>query len=219
MSEYHHEPVRGLPGLLPAGERILWQGAPDWIALARGAFLGGPVAVYFGVLMLWRLASGLGDGLGAAEALRHMLWVAPVAAAALALIALLGWATARSTVYTITNRRVVLRVGVALTMSINVPFTRIVAARVRPGSGDRGDIALSVAAEDRFAYLLLWPHARPWRLRHPEPMLRAVPDAASVARLLADALETFAAGNGAPTLRQGAPAREARLPAALVAAE
>lgn len=219
MSEYHHEPVRGLPGLLPKGERILWQGAPDWIALARGAFLGGPVAVYFGLLMLWRLASGLGDGLGAAEALRHMLWVAPVAAAALALIALLGWATARSTVYTITNRRVVLRVGVALTMSINVPFTRIVAASVKPGSGNRADIALSVAAEDRFAYLLLWPHARPWRLRHPEPMLRAVPDAGSVARLLADALETFAAGNDARARERDAPARAARLPAALVAAE
>jgi hypothetical protein len=219
VSEYHHEPVRGLPGLLPKGERILWQGAPDWIALARSAFLGGPVAVYFGVLMLWRLASGLGDGLGAAEALRHMLWVAPVAAAALALIALLGWATARSTVYTITNRRVVLRVGVALTMSINVPFTRIVAASVKPGAGDRADIALSVAAEDRFAFLLLWPHARPWRLRHPEPMLRAVPKAASVARLLADALEDFAADNSAPTHHRDAPARAARLPAALVAAE
>ena len=34
MSEHHDdfdfEPVRGLPQVLPEGERLLWQGAPRW---------------------------------------------------------------------------------------------------------------------------------------------------------------------------------------------
>ena len=33
MSEYDHEPVRGLPGVLPSGEALLWQGAPEWRSL------------------------------------------------------------------------------------------------------------------------------------------------------------------------------------------
>ncbi|MEM9764435.1 MAG: PH domain-containing protein, partial [Pseudomonadota bacterium] len=28
--DFRSEPVRGLPALLPKGERILWQGAPSW---------------------------------------------------------------------------------------------------------------------------------------------------------------------------------------------
>jgi hypothetical protein len=29
----------------------------------------------------------------------------------------------------------------------------------------------------RIAYLHLWPHARPWKLAAPQPMLRCLPDA------------------------------------------
>jgi hypothetical protein len=36
--------------------------------------------------------------------------------------------------------------------------------------------------------LLLWPHVRPWRLTHVEPMLRCVPEARVVADILAGAL-------------------------------
>jgi len=35
LGEYEYEPVPGLPQRLPQGERILWQGAPDWQTLAR----------------------------------------------------------------------------------------------------------------------------------------------------------------------------------------
>jgi hypothetical protein len=38
------------------------------------------------------------------------------------------------------------------------------------------------------SYVLLWPHIRPWRLRTPEPMLRALPDAAVAAAKLSEAL-------------------------------
>jgi hypothetical protein len=35
---------------------------------------------------------------------------------------------------------------------------------------------------------VLWPHARPFRLRHPEPLLRAIDDVAAVAAILERAL-------------------------------
>ena len=37
-------------------------------------------------------------------------------------------------------------------------------------------------------YLLLWPHARPWRFSRPQPMLRALPGVAQVAETLAAAV-------------------------------
>lgn len=190
MSEYHYEPIRGLPGLLPRGERILWQGAPDWVSLARRAFLGTPVAIYFGVLMLWRFVDSFAT-IGLRAAAIHALWLGLVGVVALAVIALLAWATAKATVYTITNRRVVLRVGVALTMSVNVPFKRVVSAGVKPLGGGLGDIAMQIGGEERFSFLMLWPHVRPWRWRKPEPSLRSLPEADKVARILAEALVDY----------------------------
>ncbi|GGI87657.1 hypothetical protein GCM10007973_25130 [Polymorphobacter multimanifer] len=36
--EYEIEPIRGLPGNLPKGEFIVWQGSPNWQAFARAVF-------------------------------------------------------------------------------------------------------------------------------------------------------------------------------------
>lgn len=219
MSEHAFEPIRGLPGLLPPGERLVWQGAPDWLPLARRTFLGDAVAVYFAVLMAWRLLEGFVEGAGLVEGVIWALWLVPVAAAALAVIGVLGWATARSTVYTITSRRVVMRVGVALSITLNVPFKRIVSADMKALPGNYGDIALRIGGDDRFAYLAIWPHARPWHFTNPQPMLRAVPDAAAVARVLAEQLATFQATHGFATTEKAAAKQPAAVNPAAVAAE
>jgi len=152
VREHHAEPVRGLPGLLPPGERILWQGAPDWRALLWGAFMGRAVALWFIALMGWRFGGGLAEGSGLATATVYAAWTLPVMAAAFAVLGLLAWATARATIYTVTNRRVVIRMGVAIQMSANVPFSRITNVALRSLPGDLGDIPLTVGGPDRFSW-------------------------------------------------------------------
>jgi hypothetical protein len=49
---------------------------------------------------------------------------------------------------------------------------------------------MQIATEDKIAYFHLWPHARPWRLANPEPMMRCIPDAKQVATLLTEAWMT-----------------------------
>ena len=191
------EPVPGLPEELPEGERILWRGGPDWKSLALHVFHVRAVAIYFAVLLAWKVWGALADGTGAAGAAASAGAVLGFAAAALGILALLAWLIARSTIYTITNRRVVMRAGVALPKAINIPFAIIGSAglKVRP-SGD-GDIPLQLTGPDKLAYLHLWPHARPWRINTPEPMLRGVPDAARCAEILAEGLADHA-GQTAP---------------------
>jgi hypothetical protein len=220
--DFAFEPVKGLPGLLPKGERILWRGRPDWRGLARGAYFGDWVAIYFAALVAWRVGDGIAAGAPAHELAIHAAWLALVGLVALAVIAAAAWASARATVYTITNRRVALRIGAALTVNVNVPFKQVAAAALRPTTGGRGDIALTIGGKDRFALLLLWPHCRPWRFARPEPMLRALPDARKAATVLAEALRTYQAEHGvnvtlAPASR---PAPDnAAMPAGVVAAE
>lgn len=180
--------THSLPEALPAGETMLWQGRPHWWRLARDAFHLRGVTIYFALLMVWRFSVGLHDGLSMAEATASAVWLLPLAVSAIGILALLGWLNARSTLYVITTRRVVLRFGIALPMTLNLPFTKMDAAALRLESDGSGDIALSLKGGDRIAYLVLWPFARGWRLSKPEPLLRALPDAARPARLLADAL-------------------------------
>ena len=56
------EPVRGLPAPLPAGETLLWQGGPAWWPLARSAFHFNKIAIYFGLMIAWRIATSLSEG-------------------------------------------------------------------------------------------------------------------------------------------------------------
>jgi hypothetical protein len=50
-----------------------------------------------------------------------------------------------------------------------------------------GDITLALAGDDKIGFVHLWPHSRPWRLAHPEPMLRCVPNAKEVGQILSRA--------------------------------
>ncbi len=176
MMEHENEPVPGLPGHLPESETIVWQGRCDRSSLVRNALRVRLVAAYFAVLAVAGLATGA--IVGAAV-------TAVAGAAAIALIHLFAWAVARSTVYTITDRRIVMRFGVALPMCINLPLKIVETARLREHGDGSADICLALTPDQRAGYFILWPHTRPWQFGRPEPMLRGLADGKQVAALLA----------------------------------
>jgi hypothetical protein len=185
--EHEAEPQYGLPEKLPDNERILWQGSPDWRTLARYGFHVRKLVAYFVAMIALRMAVVLGDGAGLQLALVNALWLALLAAIAIGVMAGVAYLSARTTVYTITTRRVVMRVGIVLRIAFNLPYKRIASAGFRELAGGKGDIPLALLGNDRIAYLNLWPHARPWHFSKPEPMLRSVPHAQEVAGILSAA--------------------------------
>lgn len=179
ITEYDDEPVRGLPGELPEGETLIWQGSPEWRLLARSAFFTRFVGVYFAALVAIAVINGSTTG---------VLATVIAGAIGIGLLMLYAWAVARTTVYTLTSRRIVLRIGVALNMCINLPLGKIAGASLRPLGPVEGDLALELVGPHKLGYVVLWPHARPWKLGRPQPMLRALPDAAVVGERLARAV-------------------------------
>lgn len=211
--DFAFEPVPGLPEHLPEGERILWQGSPERSGLLRHALHGRKILTYCLILLAWVTASNLGDGmaiLGVAEAL-----VLPsiLVMALLLIVVGLAYGLAKSTIYTITNQRVIMRFGIALPITINLPFKKIETAGLKRHANGSGDIPLALRGNDRLAWLHLWPHARPWRFNKPEPMLRDVPEIDQVATLLTKAMAealpegqaTLPAANAAKTTDPAAP--------------
>jgi hypothetical protein len=192
MSEHDFEPIRGLPGDLPKGEHILWQGAPRWTTLAQQAFHVRAVAAYFAGMFALRAVTAVSNGQSLADVGRSILLVSPIAILTVALLAGLAWLYARTTVYTLTNKRAVIRFGVALPKAFNIPFTIIESAAVKTVGGGAGDLALTLKAPNKIAFAHLWPNVRPWRLASPQPTFRALADVQSVATILASAMSEVA---------------------------
>lgn len=175
MSEYDNEPVRGLPGELPEDEHILWQSAPDWKYLAAAALHIRLSALYFVAIVIWAVLRG---------DVNTALAVTALGAVVVGLFMAFAWGVGRTTVYTLTNKRIVLRIGVALNKCINLPLSEIESANLKTLGDGHGNIVLTLKGAPRLGYIMLWPHARSLRFVRPQPMLRAIPDARNVAQLL-----------------------------------
>jgi hypothetical protein len=188
MLEHDYEPVAGLPGQLPEGERLLWQGRPEWWPLARRALRVGALALYFALLSAWIAASAWRSTHTLAAAAHALIVPLTIFSAVLVLLIAYAWYSARATLYSITTRRIVMRHGVALTLSLNLPFSQIEAVNLCTRADGTGDLALSLNPSQRAGYMLNWPHVRPGHYGHPQPLLRAIPEPARVAQLLTRAL-------------------------------
>ncbi len=179
-----------LPADIPEGERVLWYGRPDWVSLARNAYRGDLVAAYFGALAVWNaVVDSEAGSMAAAIAVGKTL---ALGAVCLGLLGLLASLSARTTLYVVTSRRVVMKVGIALQIFFNIPYSQIASAALRTFNDGTGEIPLALAAGRRIAYMNLWPHARPFHIAHPQPALRSIPGAEDVAEILRQAMITEA---------------------------
>ena len=192
--EHEWEAAPGLPAPLPAGEQVLWQGSPDWRQLALHAFHVRKIGLYFVAMLGVQAAFLLDMGAHGAELWRPLSVSALTAGLALAMLTGVAWFAGRTALYTLTNERVVLRIGIVLTLTFNLPYRRIASASVRRYGQRSLDIALKLYPQDRIGWFHLWPHQRAWQLSHPEPTLRCLADGEAVSALLMQQWQRVHAG-------------------------
>ena len=164
-------------------EDVLWRGKPEVFRHAASAFHTNSVAIYFAILTAFAFATG---GAG------HAVTVAIMGLFAVAILFAMGVYSARHSAYVLTSHRLIILTGMIVDKRISLPLKRIGSAKLRPRSKGHGDIALELNAKSGLSYLLLWPHARFFIVGAPQPLLRAVPEAENVARMLADACAEYA---------------------------
>lgn len=204
--------VPGVAEPLPAGERVLWQGAPRRALVARHVLHVRLAGAYFVLTAGW-WALRTAPAMPAERAVPLLALQVLLGGVVLALLHAYAAMTARGTAYVVTTRRVVLRVGAVFPVVVNVPLAQVVAAglhRFRDGSGQ---IALTLDRSVRASWWLLWPHVRPTRLRWPEPLLRGLADPDAAAAALQQAVQALADAHSdadAPYLTGADPASRAR---------
>ena len=209
-----------LPADIPEGERVLWFGRPEWVCLARHAYRADLVAAYFGALAIW---NAVGESEAGAMAVAIAIGKSLVlGAVCLALLGLLAWLSARTTLYVVTSRRIVMKVGIALPIFFNIPYSQIASAALRTFSDGTGEIPLALAPGRRIALLHLWPHARPFHIANPQPALRCIPGVGEVAEtfrqaMIAEAQSRLGGANVAASA-QAATTNQDQFPSGAVAA-
>ena len=175
--------VRGVAEALPPGARLVWDGAPAPRAIARHLLFVRPLAAYDALMVAWWVVANL-DTAGPMD-----FWM-PVALqltlVSLVLAGVLGLSNwiAQSTTYAITDRRIVMRLGVIFPLTVNIPLSYVVGAQARTFTDGTGQIAVQLDQKEKLAWIVLFPHVRPWRFSTPEPLLRGLTDPAEVGRVL-----------------------------------
>lgn len=178
--------LKPLPGPLPDGEHVLWQASPLWQPFGRRVFHTYKVGLYFIVIIAWvALAAAWGGGLG--DAWRSLIWTLPPSLSVVLLLSFFAWAYSRNTVYTITNKRVVIQSGLAFTTAINLPFKSLDSADMKTFNDGSGDIELTMSGP-RILYSMIWPNNRLFAVKRPRPVLWALAEPQRVADILGGAL-------------------------------
>lgn len=185
--EHEFEPELGLPEKLPEGEKVLWQGSPDLKTLLLKVFHMKGLVLYFGILLAYRVISGVLDSEALHPILLSVLQISIFSSLGLGLIGLLGYLMASTAVYTITNKRIVMRIGIVLNMTFNFPLKQIESADCGLTKDGCGDIYMKLNKGTKIAIFHLWPHSRPTKWAVPQPSLRCIKNCAEVAQILVNA--------------------------------
>ena len=115
--EHEFEAAPGLPEPLPADERLLWQGPPQWRQVALHVFHVRTLAWYFAAMMLLQATYLLGEP--ERNLFKPLLLSFLLSVISLGILSLMAWLTASTAMYTLTNKRVVMRIGIVLTLTFN----------------------------------------------------------------------------------------------------
>jgi hypothetical protein len=158
--------------------------------MARRVFHVRSVSIYFALLIVVHFAVQTTQGGSLSAVALGSSWMLGLGLLAVGILSLLAFAYARTTVYTLTDKRLALRFGVAMPMMVNIPLSIITAADLRQFGDGSGDVILSLDQRKRLSYMMLWPNVRSWRVNPTQPALRSLADAEDFARKLAAVVDS-----------------------------
>jgi hypothetical protein len=182
--EHEFEAAPGLPEALPPNEYVIWQGQPEWKQVAIDAFHVRKVVIYFALVIALQLLHLLEREPSLTVIAQQLATSVLLASLAAGLLTWCAYLTSTATMYTITNRRIVMRIGIVLTITLNLPLKKIVSCDLLNLNKKTGNIAICVLSGCPVGWFNLWPHVRAWRINNPQPTLRCIAQAERVGQLI-----------------------------------
>lgn len=178
---------------LPAGERVLWSGAPDQRSIARYLLRERWVLAFVAVSM----AIGVGDVMqhGGSDTVPRLIGVTTLSAilAAIAIVSIrfFSWRIAKTSKYVITDKRVFFNIGIVLRADANIPYSSVDGVDLLRRADGSADLMVTLTGTQEIPWLLLFPHMT-WRgSKRGRPTFRAIRNPQLAADAVVGALRAY----------------------------
>lgn len=183
---------------IPDGESILWKGKPSFWGFSWHFFGLKLIAIYLMILSVVFAARLTVTDFYTAFAFDFLPFLLSGILASCILMALAG-IQSQSSVYIITENRVIIKSGAALSFLISMPFKKIKAVNLQKRNGSLGTISFELNAGKRVPYISCWPSVRPWKFKNTEPAFSCIENVDEVATILRKSVMAGTIGLQVPT--------------------
>ena len=168
---------------IPEGESILWKGKPSFWGFSWYFFGLKLLAFYLIVLSVVFAARLTVTDFFTAFLVDFLPFLLSGILTSCILMAL-AKIQSQSSVYIITENRVIIKSGAALSFLISMPFKKIKAVNLQKRKGSLGTISFELNSGKRVPYISCWPSVRPWRFKNTEPAFSCIENVDEVATIL-----------------------------------
>ena len=184
---------------IPEGESILWKGKPSFWGFSWYFFGLKLLAFYLIILSVVFAARLTVTDFFTAFVVDFLPFLLSGILTSFILMAL-AKIQSQSSVYIITENRVIIKSGAALSFLISMPFKKIKAVNLQKRKGSLGTISFELNSGKRVPYISCWPSVRPWRFKKTEPAFSCIENVDEVATILRKSVMAGRVSLQAPTI-------------------
>ena len=177
------EAPKNILDAIPNGESILWKGRPSLWGFSWNLFGLKWITLYLSMLSIVSVARFFASDFYTAFYVDFLPFFLSGIFASIILIGLAATQT-YSTVYIITENRVIIKTGAALSFLISMPFKMIKEVNLQKRGASIGTISFELLSEKRVPYISCWPSVRPWKFKRTQPAFSCIGSVDEVATIL-----------------------------------
>ena len=177
------EAPKNILDAIPNGESILWKGRPSLWGFSWNLFGLKWITLYLSILSIVSVARFFASDFYTAFYVDFLPFFLSGIFASIILIGLAATQT-YSTVYIITENRVIIKTGAALSFLISMPFKKIKEVNLQKRGASIGTISFELLSEKRVPYISCWPSVRPWKFKRTQPAFSCIGSVDEVATVL-----------------------------------
>ena len=177
------EAPKNILDAIPNGESILWKGRPSLWGFSWNLFGLKWITLYLSMLSIVSVARFFASDFYTAFYVDFLPFFLSGIFASIILIGLAATQT-YSTVYVITENRVIIKTGAALSFLISMPFKKIKEVNLQKRGASIGTISFELLSEKRVPYISCWPSVRPWKFKRTQPAFSCIGSVDEVATIL-----------------------------------
>lgn len=177
------EAPKNILDAIPNGESILWKGRPSLWGFSWNLFGLKWITLYLSILSIVSVARFFASDFYTAFYVDFLPFFLSGIFASIILICLAATQT-YSTVYIITENRLIIKTGAALSFLISMPFKKIKEVNLQKRGASIGTISFELLSEKRVPYISCWPSVRPWKFKRTQPAFSCIGSVDEVATIL-----------------------------------